>query len=361
MKILTKIISALTNFRKPFKGFPHGFALPVAIFVMVAFAAIGTATVALIAGSARVGDDEMLAQQAFGVAEMGLAYTAEQLGADTNWADNAGTVKPAGAGSFTTTFLAKTSGTATVQSIGTVGGVSATVKADFATGTPAAFLNTLYAEENIETTGSSTGVIHGSSVAGGVYSHTGTSYMTFDGTTDFNHSAASVPAADWSYWKGIAIYDLSGNYSFPAGTYSGIYYVSGNVSVTGSKTVVLNGSIIARGDVSFSGSSNVTIHAQGTNPAIVSEGDIGVTGSANLTIDGWVVAYDDIDLAGSANVINCTGGFATTGEFRHTGSGSFSVTYDADRIPPVGFPGGEPSGGGGGSSGPVLSNWREPL
>lgn len=325
-----------------------GFAVLTVIFVMVIFAVLGTAAVALITGSAQMMTDEYLTQKAFYVAEAGLQYTAGGLKGDTDWSDNAGETKTFGPGSFTTTFLAQTSSTATVQSVGTVGGVARRMQVNFTAGMPEAFKNGIYTEQEVIVSGSSFGDVYGPISAGSDVDES--AGVVFHDAIEENNPDASIPTPDWAYWQSVASTVISGNYTFNPGTYSGIYYITGNVTLK--QNMTLNGSIIARGRVSANSNDNISIVATAPSPAIFAEDRITINGCANLNIIGWVLSLADITLSGNSDVTG-TGGFSAGGDITFSGNTEVDLTFNIDYAPS------SESVTGGEVSGLTFTNWKE--
>jgi type II secretory pathway pseudopilin PulG len=337
----------LELFGRSRKRCQRGFAIFTVVFVVVIFAILGIAAVALITGSTRMMSDEYHTQQALDVAQAGLAYTAEQLADDDNWSDNTGFTMSFGPGSFTITFLAQAENSATVRSDGTVEGITRSVKQEFGEGDlPKAFTKAIYTEGEIDVDGSATGDIDGDvSAGGGVDEGEG---VDFDGDVDEGNPDAEVPTPDWSYWQSIADSVIGSNYNFGSGTYTGIYYITGNVSI--SSDVTINGTIIARGNVGISGGSNITISATAPNPAIIAEGSVLFSGATGLTINGWVFSMDTVTFTGNTD-IEVTGGFTAQGDVTFTGNTDADVDFDESYAPTDGFDGGEMTVGS--------SNWEE--
>lgn len=312
---------------------PHeGFAVVTVIFILTIFASMGMAAVALLSGSAKRIGDEYRSQQAFEVAQAGVFYTAKTLASDADWSDNAGFTKNFGPGSFTISFPSKTATTATIQSDGTVGGITRSIRQGVTKGGgEVAFTKAFYTESDITMSGSSSGEIDGDVSAGGAINDS--SAVTVTGDQQDGNTNANVPDPLWSYWQSVATTTISGGYNFGSGTYSGVYYVDGNV--TFSKNVTLNGTLVARGSVTMTGNENITINAVSPNPAIIAEGAILFSGTSDVAINGWVITLSTLTMTGTTGV-TAEGGFIAAGDITLTGNSDTEVTY----VTPV--PGGGP-------------------
>lgn len=335
----------------------RGFSLMTVIFVILATAITGTAVVSLISTSSRILVDEHRAQQAFDLAQAGVSYTAQGLVGDDDWSDNMGGTVNFGPGFFTTTYVEQTASTLKVRSVGDVAGVRRTVEQEFTRGTPACFEDAIYTEDWFHVTGNSNISVEGSVSTGGAVEISGNANVDMDGPISEYDEDVSVPSVDWSYWKGASDHTILGNYQFGPGTHSGVYYVSGKVDIKNTSNFTLNGSIIARGMVHVAHNSNVTIEAYGTEPAIVAEGKVQINNISNINIGGWVFSLDKVHVTTLSN-INFDGGIVAKDEIMVTGNSNFDVEYDLNRVPDIGFIGGEPGSGTGGAS-IMYGDWSE--
>jgi Tfp pilus assembly protein PilX len=324
----------------------NGYALLTVVFIIVSFAVLGISSVALVTGSAQMMSDEYHTQQAFNLADAGLNVVAEQLSGDSDWSDNMGFSRVFGPGNFTVTYVAQTTTSATVQVEGTVEGISRTVQRSFTAGGTNAFDHSMYTKGDIDVTGSSVGAVDGSVSAGGVIDDDGG--VTFNGDMEEN-ADNEVPIPDWDYWQTSADHVYTGNYNFLSGSYSGVYFIAGNVQIN--HNVTLNGSIISTGSVTTAGSSNITITALPGLPAIVAKGSVSFTGSSNLSIYGWVISLANVTFTGNSDVAT-VGGVVAEGDIVATGNTDIDIDYGESYIPTTGFV-------GGGGAGLQFGTWRE--
>lgn len=330
-----------------------GFAFLTVVFIMVAFTILGVGAVALITGSASQMEDEFHSQQAFDLANAGIAYEAEQLENDSDWSDNTGYTKVMDPGQFTISYIAQSTNQCTVKSVGTVQGVSRAVQQVFSRGQgPMAFTKAIYTENDIDVSGSSSGEVTGDVSAGGTIDEDGG--VTFNDEVDANNPDADVPTVDWAYWQAIADHVITGNFNFSSTTYTGIYYITGNV--TFNNDAILNGTIVSTGQVTINGAANVAITATSPYPAIVTKGTLTLNGNANLQINGFVLTLDYVTITGNQD-IHLTGGLVSEGNVTITGNSVVDIVYDENYVPGTdGFIGGE--GGGGGET---LDGWSETM
>lgn len=336
-----------------------GFSLMTVIFVILATAIVGTAVISLISTSSQMLIDEQKAQQAFDLAQAGLSYTAQELVGDNDWSDNFGGTVSFGPGFFTTTYVEQTASTVTVRSVGDVDGVRRTVKQEFTRGTPACFESAIYTEGDFSATGGSEVSVDGPITTGGTVDVTGNSDVDLSGPVNENHASADIPDVDWSYWKSTADHVILSDYTFGDGTYSGIYYVSGQTQFTSLSGFTLNGSLISRGMVHINASSNVTITAQPHKPAIVAEDRIQINNDATLNVTGWIFGLEKFLTATSSN-FTIDGGITAGSEIKMTGHSTVDVEHALDMVPDIGFIGGEPGSGTGGAT-IMYGDWSEEL
>lgn len=325
-----------------------GFAILTVVFVMVIFSVLGMASVSLITNSAQMMADEYHSAQAYDVAEAGLAYIEMQLKNDSDWSDNPNVTMNFGPGSFTVTFTNKTSTTATVESAGTVSAITRTLGESLVKNTtPDAFTDALYTENSISVGGTASGNINGDATAGNSISTGG---MSFNGTNTANDPTANCPVPNWGYWAGVATTTVSGNYTFENNTYTGIYYITGNV--TFKSNVIINGSVITLGKVTCNNQSNITVNATAPNPAIVANDTVRINGGTNVTLNGYTVSTQNISLEGNSTV-NVSGGFVSDGNISFSGTTGATISYNAAYAPTSGFT------GGAGSGSVTMSSWHE--
>lgn len=327
-----------------------GLAILTAIFMMVVFAIMGIATVAIMTGSSKTSTDEYLSQQALHVADAGVAYTAKTLAAIPDWSTETGFTKNFGAGSFTIVYVSQTATTATLRSSGTVGGITRSIEQQLQKGggLSNAFQHALYTAEDINVESASLGDISGPVSAGGHI--TEDSGLVFDSDPVAEDPNVNLPTPDWSYWQSQAESVISGHHNFATGTYNGDYYVNGNVDFN--KDVTLNGSIIARGSVSLSGNSNININPVQPNPAIIAEDSVSFSGTSDVSIAGFIFALSTITMTGNSG-IDVSGGMIAGGDISFNSNTGADVTYAPVSGVVPGFSGGE------GTEPIIFLQWRE--
>ena len=157
-----------------------------------------------------------------------------------------------------------------------------------------------YTDGNVIYTGS-TGVINGDLKMSGNF--VGGGGMTINGTVTEKASGITIPTVDFAAYQGIANSVINNNHTFSAGTYSGIWYINGNVTIQ--SNVTINGSIIATGSINMMNRSNITLNpdmSQFDYPALVTQSNLNGDGLINSSITGSVYALGNMKFNNNLNV-----------------------------------------------------------
>jgi len=339
-----------------------------AIFIILFVSAMGVLVVSLLGSSSQSSINYLFSQKAFYVAEGGLEYYIEQLeNQAASWTSppTKPTNEALGGGTFTITTSNEQDNEIDVVSTASITGPDsivitreAALTVTRSASSPASFSYVTRSESTLNFT-DSTGTINGDISAGGSIS--GTSGLTLNGT-EYPNTSVAFPEVDLTNYQTDADHVISGNYTFASGTYSGIYYITGNV--TFESNVVLNGSVIvpsANKTVSTTNTDSVTINASGNYPAIASAGAITLSAnkksSSNLTINGLVFtsknANPSINLRKAEN-FTFDGAMVSMGKIDLREMINLNMTLDSDIAanPPPYFS--DP-----GSGGVSISNWDE--
>ncbi|MCM8779829.1 MAG: hypothetical protein NC914_01590 [Candidatus Omnitrophica bacterium] len=210
-----------------------GFALMAALIILVLFAALGFVAVNLFFSDTRIAYDSLKSMQALYLAEAGLQYALENLSGDDDWSDNSDiAMNMTAGGSFNVHYLAKSQNSATLKLTGTKDEVSRKFNINVERSPLAGF-----------------GLLVGQSIH-----EQQSKYREFP---DFLEGAP-MPFIDLSFYESIADHKVSGNYTFTAGTYYGVWFINGNVSIEDNVTIY--GTVIANGNVDIEG-NHITIDA----------------------------------------------------------------------------------------------------
>ena len=106
----------------------RGFALVVAIFVVVIFSVLGVVIVSLMSGESLVATGDYSSIRAFHLAEAGFRYTlASSLAADSDWSNNSNFTMNLSPGYFTVSYTYRSHKTCVIKVTGVVNGISRSI------------------------------------------------------------------------------------------------------------------------------------------------------------------------------------------------------------------------------------------
>lgn len=177
---------------------------------------------------------------------------------------------------------------------------------------------------------------------GGAINDSGATNLTVNGDTQ--EDGPELPTVDMAYFSGLAIPSqrITGNYTFVAGTYNGVWYIDGNVNIE--SNVTINGSIISTGHISTAGFNTITVNATLPQPALIAQGNFDFKDSSVITVNG--IIYVGADMTGNfllqqAENITFNGTLIVAGNLNIQNSNMVAITYDEEAMedPPVGFSG----------------------
>ena len=177
--------------------------------------------------------------------------------------------------------------------------------------------------------------------------------VTINGTVTAPNGSLQIPSPNLGSYSAIANYSYSGwptwNGGPPDG--DGIYYISGNLTISGVNNFTLNGSIIVTGIVQISSmTGTMTIIAGGNNPAIVTGGSLTMTSSsANINVSGLVYAGTTINMSSLSGVTTINGALVSGGTTDMQWVSNLQLTFNPAVAPPY-------FTGGGGA--PTITLWR---
>jgi Tfp pilus assembly protein PilX len=304
------------------KNKKEGVSIIATVAIMLILSVLGIVAVSLLGSSSNLAVGYLQSQQAFYISQAGIEWYLEKLQNDTDWSDNTNeSAKNFAGGAFTITIASPLANSIEVTSTATLAGYESQtmqrVTHTHVSRIPTAFNSALYIEGDIQDSGADY------TVTGGQQSH-----------------ASDLPTVDFSYYQGIADHVISGNYAFNAGTYSGIWYVDGAVNIASG--VTLNGTIVATGQISLNGTSNVTITATSPYPALVCEGNFHFQNTDNITVTGLIYVGANATgnfLSQKAENVNFIGTIIVRGNFNIQNANNVNIVYDSSirENPPPGF------------------------
>ena len=264
-----------------------------------------------------------------------LTNTAPDSSTDGSWRTTAYPADPGASptdpqqeslGEGTYTMWVETSGSdIQVTARGTVAGIERIIRETITLPNtqPAAFNYVQYSDGAIDFNNSSGSVTGDLAATGTVDNESG---MTITGTIT-ESSSVVAPTVTTSSYESIADTTISGNHTFSAGTYSGIYYVDGRVTIN--DNVTFNGTIVSTGNIILTNTDNFSSTPTSNYPALVSDAAITGNRMGSATINGLVFATTSISFPrATSNTIN--GSLISGGNVTLTSGSGWAITYDSD-------------------------------
>jgi len=320
----------------------RGFALIITFIFLVSLTVIASAYLFMVTYETRSVNTKVNSASAICLADAGLhkavwylTNTAPDSSTDGSWRTTAYPAAPGpdptdpqqeSLGGGTYTMWVETSGSdILVTARGTVSGVERIIRETITlvTSVPAAFNYAQYAAGDIDFNLSSGAVTGDLETVGTVDNESG---MTITGAITEGSSVAS-PILDTASYAAIADTTVSGNKTFTAGTYSGIWYVDGRVTIN--DNVTFNGTIIATGNIVLTNTDNFSSTPTDNYPAMATDGIITGSRMGSGTINGLVFAAGNVTLSRATNnTIN--GSVIAGGDIDMTRGSGWAITYDSD-------------------------------
>jgi hypothetical protein len=202
---------------------------------------------------------------------------------------------------------------------------------------PPAFDYAMYSGNNIDFQKSSSTTITGDIALVGSLKNE--KAVTITGTTT-ESSTVVFPTVDNASYKGIASVgqDISGDKTFTAGTYSGIWYIDGDVIIE--DNVTINGTVVATGSIKPQTITvkkkeekdpivDLAVSPTDSYPALVSTGDIDLEEMSDSTITGLVFSGGKIILNDCSNC-TFTGSLVASNDIEPQSLNDVTITYDSD-------------------------------
>ncbi|MBI5699933.1 hypothetical protein HZC35_06520 [Candidatus Saganbacteria bacterium] len=300
----------------------RGFALIVAIFVVVVFAVLGVVAVSLLSGESIMAMRDLHGIQALELAEAGLKHAlAYQLSGDDDWSDNTGYSKNLSPGSFTISYTYNTKNRVTLQVTGVVSGVSRTIQSTVKRGgLPAAFGYGMYSANQ----GGDPLVIENSATIFGDFYFKGdvtmkNSSRLLNGTmySDSLTLLNSATCASWEPAPDVPLPTLETGYydtllaETTRSASSSLRMSSGTLALAGTTryytSINLSGSAIVTGPgmlVATTGNFTLQNSARlGDNIIVVAKQQASFQNSAQVGNDVKIVANDDININNGQNFL----------------------------------------------------------
>lgn len=314
------------------------------VAIVLILSLLGIVAVSFLGSVSSMGVDYMFSQQAFYIAEAGKEWYIGQLQNDTDWNDNASSgdkgPKDFAGGNFS--ISVSNCQTNSIDMIATAAltgyenqPIRRVVSCHIQRSPIDAFNYALYVGGDIHSQNTENFIVTGQQLEG----------------------AENLPTVNFMYYSTNANHLISGDHTFNSGTYDGIWYIDGNVTVN--SNVTINGTIIATGNVDMKNQANIIINPVSPYPALVANGSFQFQNATNLTINGVVYVGADFEgnfLVQQAANITITGTVIVAGNFNLQNSADITITYNPAiaQNPPPGF-----SDDTTGSV--IISDWKEIL
>lgn len=282
-----------------------GFALIVAIIIMVLLAAMGIFAVSLLSTDIEMASDTLKSTQALFIADAGLQHVKYKLKNDETYRDSGYTTPETGTigeGSFSVSVTEPTTDVYNMVSTGTVGNVTRQITEGIYI-TSGVLTRAIHADGSTLDFGGSSGTINGNVSCHVSVKNVGAG-LTINGTLTESYPKVN-PAITYSYYEDLA--RDAGQYStsdltFANGSYTGVWYTTKKVTIGDNATV--NGAIFAEGNIEFTNSANnVTLQQTNNYPILVTLANISSSdtgppaqrvGLQNSTINGLIMAGNNI-------------------------------------------------------------------
>ena len=297
-------------YRRGQKNAKRGVALILTFMIMVTVMTVAMAFLFMLNTRSRGTASDVASHKALWVAEAGLQSVIYRLKTDIAYRNDPTQVMGSvGDGSYLVS-VSKDVDTYTLNSAGTVDVIEREITQSVIVAGSDAFDYAVVAGSNIQTNNATNLTITGDQQGG----------------------ATSFPAVDLAYYQGIAPpgQDISGDYTFTPGTYSGIWYIGGNVTIE--SNVTINGSIITEGKISASRESTIEIDPDSHYPAMVANDNIDFNRSSDLVSSGLI--YAGVDGSGvlnfsRADTVDISGTVIAADNVNLSRSNNLTITYDS--------------------------------
>lgn len=310
-----------------------GVTLLLTLIIMTTLAVVVTAFLYMVSVQTKGSGYTIDSAKAFWLAEAGIQQVIYKLKTDgayrTTPSPNplTGTL---GTGSYSVSVV-KNASTYTLTSTGTVEGLSRTIEQSIiAVAGGADFSDGIYADGNTLNFQGSSGTINGDIRGNGnIQNYSG---MTINGTV-LPNSPTDFAICDYPSYLAIANNVVNTSKTFTSGnTYSGIWYVDGSVSIE--KNVTINGSIIATGGITISGSNrnpatNINITPGSNYPALVARTNINSSYLQTSTIKGLIYAGNNVSFDNNGTGTLFSGSILAGSNISMKQGSGFTVTYNS--------------------------------
>ncbi|MCG8431687.1 MAG: hypothetical protein MJA29_10995, partial [Candidatus Omnitrophica bacterium] len=247
---------------------------------------------------------------------------------NATYRDNPAPLSGSVGGANYTVTVAKANDTYTLSATGYAGGITRAVSQSVrvSADVPEILYDALYADGAlINFRNVRNAVINGNVTTGGSIRDAGNVQINGVVSPD---TPLDVPAVDYSSYYAraqAAGQAVSGNKVFTAGTYDGVWYVTGRVTFW--NNVVINGTVVAEGRMILRNARRLRVTAASPDAALLTQGAVNAQGLRDSTINGVVYAQDTINLRNSRNNV-MNGSLISGNRLLFQNSRSWRINYD---------------------------------
>lgn len=308
-----------------------GFVLLYTIVMMTTLLAISVAFASLSSVSLKNTSTDIVGLKTIWLTEAGIQQAIYELKTDSNFYIKPKKIeKKLGSGSFSV-VTSKKGNVYSFVSTGVLKDYSRKISMSVlrVSGYPESFDNALYSQKNIQIKNTSIDIIGNLSARKDIQINK-LDRIGLKGELS-KYSTVLAPAADFDKYKKKADHVVKEDMIFSKNKkYSGVWFVDGNVQIEGG--IHLKGSIVATGNITFKkNASNVSVLAQKSFPALVSQGEIQAIGLKDSSLNGLIYSEKDILLRNNKNN-SFIGSFISKGKIEFIQCSKLSLKYDLDLI-----------------------------
>lgn len=326
----------------------RGVVLILTFIIMAAIIAVIAAFLYMTAFETKGTGFDIAETKALWIAEGGIQQVISKLKTDAEYRDDPSPnplTGSLGSGSYSVQVDGPDDNTYTITSTGTVSGLSRKVtQSVITTEITDAFGYAFHSGHNIDFDNSS-GTVNGADVSA-ANNISDEDHMHFGGGVDvIEDSTVTNPTVNLETYAALATTTVSGNKTFTAGTYTGIWYVTGTVTIN--DNVIFNGTIVCEKDIDTQNNANITLNPSAPYPALITKLDENISLNINeSTINGLIYSGHNLTINSHDKTIAINGSLIADNNINIDNADNTTFTYDSDlwSSPPPGFSGGENAG-----------------
>jgi len=332
-----------------------GVVLILTFIIMTTLTAIVVAFLSLTSIQTKGSGYNIADSQALWLAEAGIQKAFYTLKNDASYQNSPTTISGTLGGGTYSVSCVKNANTYTFTSTGTVSSLNRKITQSVVVGsTPEAFEYSFHGAHDIDF-GNSSGTVNGADISA-IHNINHENKMHFGSGVDLiEGSTVATPTVNLSTYAALATKTVSGNKTFTAGTYTGIWYVTGKVTINDG--VIFNGTIVAGDTIATQDNAKITLNPTASYPALITQTGKNITLKINeSTITGLIYCGNDFTIDGKDKVIAINGSLIAGHDMNLSNLDNTTITYNSNLFsnPPPGF-----SANGGTVTISVQKDWNE--